>query len=204
MFPADTTEPEPVAAQHIGGDHLSTPLSHRNRQLRSALASTVGLVAAVIAAKPAAASHDTTPNPDNATQDVERISLTSVGQVADLQGELQVGRSEIAFQTGTSDLHVRDIDYSVPRGWAGLTWCSAFRPLSLSTCDHFQIRFNLRFDETGYLTTDGWKTVGCHEFGHAAGLGHRADQYAEQSCMKSPSSSQVLTNHDLITINGDV
>lgn len=166
-------------------------------------------VAAAVTASPlflpgsVEASHDIEPNPDNAQQDVERIELGWAGQNAFYNGEIEVGASEINFATGTSDLHVRDIAYSTDQGWAGLIWCSGdWWPGG--RCDHFQVRFNTRFEETGHYTAENWKATGCHEYGHTGGLGHRADEWAAQSCMKDPPSSLSLTNHDLVTINGDV
>jgi hypothetical protein len=176
----------------------------RRRWVAGALAGAVGLVPHLLSMQAASASHDAVPNPDNTTHDVERISLTYVGERATLQGEVQVSRSDLNTVSGAGDVHVRDISYSTPQGWAGATWCSAYRPLSLSTCDHFQVRFNLREDETGNYATSDWKVVGCHEHGHAAGLGHRTDSNARASCMKSPSGSAELTEHDIATINGDV
>ncbi|MFC7486903.1 hypothetical protein ACOCJ7_11745 [Knoellia sp. CPCC 206453] len=113
----------------------------------------------------------------------------------------QLNRSDINTAFGSGDIYVADNFYDAT--WWGYAQCSQ-RTNNLLRCDLWTVSFNERT-----LPADDywWRKVGCHEFGHTGGLGHRtsADDTDTNSCMREGRVSvQQLDSHDLNQINSRV
>jgi hypothetical protein len=165
------------------------------------LAVAVGLV---VSAMPASAGHGGEANsgtPDNATHYIDRNNLTRLGNIAAVHGADQLDRSDMnATFNGYGDLEVYDGAYG-DTGWAGRTDCidSGW----WGECDVFRVRFNTSAMGT---SESAWRSLGCHEFGHTGGLGHRyaSDDSNDNSCMRSDIWPQNFDFHDINAINGVV
>lgn len=118
------------------------------------------------------------------------------------------GSCKLTFpHSGSTDVCVYDSDYTDPP-WdtiAALVDCKVKVIGSTGKCDSFRIRF-----DTSNLSTynDNWlKRVGCHEWGHTAGLEHFNEIGGDYSCMWSsvsyPYQSTYLAGHDIAHINDE-
>lgn len=145
-------------------------------------------------------------DPDNADHYMDRNSLTSNGDAAAVRGRDQLNRSQMnATFSGSGDVEIYDGDYN-QNSWYGQTNCdSGFNPFN-GNCDVFRVRFDT--ENMAGLGLSYWRSLGCHELGHTAGLGHRyPDDDAPgttQSCMRSDIWPEVLDQHDLDAINSSV
>jgi hypothetical protein len=130
-----------------------------------------------LTATPSFASHGTAPSgwPDNGDQYVDRNSITAKSEIAVTRGIAQLNRSDLyATLNGSSDIEVFDGDFG-DTGWDGRTDCIdkiASTWLWSRKCDVFSIKFNQHRTD-GYSAAQ-MQTLGCHEFGHTAGLDHRS------------------------------
>lgn len=183
---------------------MTDPAEPRRRAGRRVAAAT-GLSAAALAmAAPAAANHGK-PNqwPDSRRQAVQGVSLTRVGNVASDWGQLTLDSTDVVISTGPDDIWVEDFGFGDNRNsgytrptFSGTGDLECFQ----SRCPFFRVQFN-----TDLVFPDAhWKKVGCHEFGHTAGLLHRT---TTDSCMvqgRSSPEKAVLDAHDRKTINLNV
>jgi predicted Zn-dependent protease len=166
-----------------------------------------GVFAILLPTSTAFASHGTAPSgwPDNASQYVDRHSITTNTETAVSQGIAQLNRSDLYVTlTGSGDIDVYDANYG-DTGWDGITDCTdkiATSWLWARKCDVFRIRYN-QFVTNAY-TRAKMEAIGCHEFGHTAGLDHRsaANDGDAISCMRGSGFASIsLDNHDLDVIN---
>lgn len=168
------------------------------------LASTLVFVLATPGA--AEAGNNDLIDPDNVDHYIDRNSLTSNGEKAVTRGIDQLNRSKMnATLSGSGDVEVYDAYYGNSGFWEnveGYADCYEKTWTGLE-CDKWSVKFN----DTNLGTEDDWRSCGCHEFGHTAGLSHRSasnDDYAE-SCMRDPAGLRMsLDNHDIAVINDDV
>ena len=75
-------------------------------------------------------------------------------------------------------------------GWLGrLEWSGWIDPApprpDLSNA-HPNNNIVVRFNVSYALTQAQWKTVGCHEWGHAGGIGERSAAMGDPSCLRNP------------------
>lgn len=145
-------------------------------------------------------------DPDNADHYMDRNSLTSYGDAAAVQGRDQLDRSQMnATFTGSGDVEIYDGNFD-QNSWYGNTSClSGYNPFN-GNCDVFKVRFDT--DEMAGLGLSYWKSLGCHELGHSAGLGHRSASNdasgTTSSCMREEIWPLTFDNHDLDAINSSV
>ncbi|MEV4417647.1 hypothetical protein [Catellatospora sp. NPDC049609] len=171
---------------------------------RTVLAAATAILLIAVAATPASAGHGDKANagpPDNAQQDVETKSLTTNGAAAAAHGRAQLNKTDITMSTGGSDLHVYDASYS--GSWYGQTSCTDRNWLN-GKCDHMDIKFNTRL--MNGLSLSKWQSLGCHEFGHSGGLGHRAhsNDSNDNSCMQVDIWPRYYDTHDIDAVNAYV
>lgn len=143
------------------------------------------------------ASHGQLPKADNSDHSLQKHSLTSYGSTAFYHGVSELAKYLNAYEitSGNADVEVYDGSYG-DTGWYGLSSCKNDVPFSGNTrCDDFTVQFN-----TFYMPNDDgmWKALGCHEFGHTVGLGHRnasndSDPY---SCMRNDIFALMFDGHD--------
>lgn len=146
----------------------------------------------------ARAGHDDNgTDPDNRNQAVKGFSLSTNGTRAMNHGKSQLERSVITTSWGGGDIEVYDKDYG-DNGWYGRTDCTDWNALWTS-CDIIRVRFN----QYWYLTASQWRSLGCHEFGHTADIGHRArsNDTDNNSCMREDIWPQYYDKHDLNAID---
>jgi hypothetical protein len=154
---------------------------------------------------PAVAMNDDMIDPDNVDHYVDRNSLTTNGEGATARGIAQLNESKMnATVTGSGDVEVYDSGYGDEGNWnnvRGQATCvdKTFGGLE---CDVYEVRFN----ETNLDSYSEWLHVGCHEFGHTAGLWHRSsdNDTNNNSCMRSGGTNGLLDDHDIAVINDDV
>ncbi|MFJ7126540.1 MULTISPECIES: hypothetical protein [unclassified Streptomyces] len=159
------------------------------------LAVTAALVLAVPSA--AQAGHDDSgTDPDNRNQAVKGFSLTSNGTSAMNHGKAELERSVITTSWGGGDIEVYDSTYG-DTGWHGRTDCTDWNALWTS-CDIIRVRLNQSYSKTA----SQWKSLGCHEFGHTADLGHRykSTDSDNNSCMRIEIWPTRYDQHDLNAI----
>ncbi|GIF97098.1 hypothetical protein [Catellatospora citrea] len=171
---------------------------------RTIIAAATVIMAIAVTASPAAAGHGNKANagpPDNAQQDVQVNKLTSAGSAAASFGRAQLDRTDITMSTGGSDLHVYDAAYNA--SWYGQTSCTDRNWLN-GKCDHMDIKFNT--GTMGSRSTSYWQSLGCHEFGHSGGLGHRfkSTDSNDNSCMRDEIWPRYLDTHDIDAVNAVV
>ncbi|MFE2282171.1 hypothetical protein ACFXAE_34040 [Streptomyces sp. NPDC059454] len=160
----------------------------------------IALIAMLFASltSPAHADHDDSSfDPDNRNQAVKGYSLTVKGQGAMEWGKQQLERSVITTSWGGGDLEVHDYK-TTGVTWAAQTRCKDWNALWTS-CDVFTIQFNT----AQYHSDREWLTMGCHEFGHTADLGHRkaSNDTDNNSCMRSTTAAHYkFDTHDLNAI----
>lgn len=164
------------------------------------------LVALCATAPAAVADHGGTAlsgRPDNAKHYVDRNDLTSAANAAAVHGVAQLDRSDMdATFTGSGDVEVYD-GYYGDIGWYGATNCQT-PSTRAGVCDVYRVRFNLTTMDG--LSLSKWRSLGCHEFGHTAGLGHRYyyDDSNDNSCMRIEIWPENYDTHDLNAINATV
>lgn len=183
---------------------MSTPLPGR-RRLTALLAVCFFLI--LLSPTPSFAGHGTAPVgwPDNADQYVDRKYITEKTEIAVARGIAQLNRSDLNVTlNGSGDIDVWDAYYG-DTGWDGVTNCQN-RVITTwpweRKCDEFRIRYNQ--DKTDDYSNAQMKTLGCHEFGHTAGLDERyaSDNGGAVSCMRATGfASRKLDTHDLEVIN---
>lgn len=173
------------------------------RRLLAVAAASALLLASPMAAAPGWTSHDAWYDPDNATQYVSSVSLTTNGASAVWNGRFELDRSDVNTAVGTGDINVYD-GYYGDTGWAGQAEC--INVTVLADCDVFEVRFNQTYMDS--YTAQQWMKVGCHEFGHTGGLDHRTTTTDSDlnSCMRQGTANLSLDfdQHDLDVINDDV
>jgi hypothetical protein len=146
-------------------------------------------------------------DPDNVDHHVDRNSLTSDGDDAALRGIDQLNRTKMnATVDGSGDVEVFDAYYGTSGSWnnvRGRATCVNKTWTGLE-CDVWEVRFNQSYLESQSLAN--WLHVGCHEFGHTAGISHRSssNDSNDNSCMRSGGTNASLDDHDIDVINDDV
>lgn len=183
----------------------SSSIPARLAMLSLALTATSGALA-----PPALANHGdnatSTLDRDNNQQEVDTYLLSDAGQLACSSGKAALDASEISMSLGGSDIHCFDRNYG-DVGWFGQTVCTD-RAYTLNRCDQYSVRFNYFYLGTNPTTAERntWKSVGCHEFGHTASIGHRtaASDPDINSCMRTDNYGPLnFDSHDIDEINAD-
>lgn len=144
-------------------------------------------------------------DPDNVDHYIDRNSLTAQGDAAVSQGIEQLDRTKMdATLSGSGDVEVYDAYYGDSGFWEDLEGYAECYEKNYFPyeCDKWSVKFN----DTNLGTWSDWRSIGCHEFGHTAGLSHRASSNDAEttSCMRAAPSSEVLDLHDIDVINDDV
>lgn len=146
---------------------------------------------------PALASHGQLPKADNSDHSLQKHSLTSNGSLAFDHGVSELAKYLNAYSvtSGNADVEVYDAGYG-DTGWYGITSCKNYVASSGGTrCDDFTVKFNT----SNMANDDGkWKSLGCHEFGHTVGLGHRSasSNTNNDSCMRVSIWPLQFDGHD--------
>lgn len=154
---------------------------------------------------PAVAGNDDMIDPDNTDHYVDRNSLTANGNDATARGIAQLNRSKMnATLSGSGDVEVYDAYYGNSGNWynvRGRATCIDKTWTGLE-CDVYNVQYN----QTNIGSYSAWLHVGCHEFGHTAGIWHRnsTNDSNNNSCMRSGGTNGYLDNHDIDVINDDV
>lgn len=152
---------------------------------------------------PAIAGHGKLPKADNSDHSLQKHSLTANGSTAFDHGVAELGKYLNAYQvtSGNADVEVYDGAYG-DVGWYGIASCKNLVASSGGTrCDDFTVKFNT----SAMPNDDGkWKHLGCHEFGHTVGLGHRsaASDPNSDSCMRETIWPTQFDSHDDDQISG--
>ena len=164
---------------------------------------------ALVLASPAAADHANTANsgdPDDGDHYMDRHDLTTAADNASIWGRDQLNRADDmnATFTGSGDVNLYDSNYG-DSDWAGRVNCEGDIHWLTGNCDVFRLRYNLYY--MGGDTTSHWRSLGCHELGHTAGLGHRwpDDNSNDNSCMRGDDIWPTeFDSHDINAINSSV
>jgi hypothetical protein len=155
---------------------------------------------------PAYAGHDDFIDPDNVDHYVDRSNVGNRASDATVHAIGQIDRTKMnATLSGSGDVVVYDGFYGTERwgGARGYTTCVT-RTWTGMECDVYHVAFNYTY--LAGASQDIWNHVGCHEFGHTAGLAHRDssnDSY-NNSCMRQGGDNQYFDSHDIDQINEDV
>ncbi len=165
----------------------------------------IAICAAIfIAVAPASADHSEkggAGDPDNPPHYIDRNSLTENGSTAAQWGLWELDQTQIGPTfTGSGDVEVYDGAYG-DTGWYGQTSCPGGINWLTGNCDIFDVKFNTTAMAGHSL--DHWRSLGCHEFGHTGGLGHRyaSDDSDDNSCMRTPIWPRFYDTHDINAIN---
>ncbi|MQM26605.1 hypothetical protein [Glycomyces albidus] len=194
---------------------MATPNTKRSTHMRSSTPRMILIAAAAFAllaalAAPARAGHSGDSgigNPDSKTHCLEYDALTSDGYNASQHGRGQLQRSVMTTSMSCDSLDVRVHDgyYGTSGDWnglAGMADCLAYQWWS-NVCEVYRVRYNLTY-AAGYSDAT-WDSLGCHELGHTAGLGHRtaSNDTDNNSCMRSSVSSSRprFDTHDVNAID---
>ncbi|MCX6398024.1 MAG: hypothetical protein NTV23_16165 [Propionibacteriales bacterium] len=143
-------------------------------------------------------------DPDNRDHYIDRNSVTANGDAATQWGIWELNQTYMnATLDGSGDVEVYD-DYYGETDWAGMTNCASGYNWLNGNCDVFRVRFN-QTTMFGY-GINYWRSLGCHEFGHTAGLGHRSHSTDadDNSCMRSDIWPLLFDVHDINSINDHV
>lgn len=158
---------------------------------------TAAAVVVTVDQLPARASHGQLPKADNSDHSLQKHSLTANGSTAFEHGVSELNKYLNAYEvtSGNADVEVYDDSYG-DTGWYGTTSCKNYVASSGGTrCDDFTVKFN-----TGSMANDEgkWKSLGCHEFGHTVGLGHRSssNDTDDNSCMRVEIWPTLFDSHD--------
>jgi hypothetical protein len=182
-----------------------TPRSRAGQAILSGLAAT--FLALAFVAPPAAADHAKdggAGDADNADHHMDRNSLSANGDAAAVRGRDQLNRSQMnATFTGSGDVEIYDGNYG-DTSWFGITECQSGYNWINGNCDVFKVRFNTA--QMAGHSLNHWKSLGCHELGHTAGLGHRVagNDSDDNSCMRTPIWPLSYDAHDIAAINDSV
>lgn len=185
----------------------------RPTALRALLLTTAVFTLLATLAAPAQAEHSGDANsgtPDNADHYIDRNSLTSAATTATTHGINQLNRTDMnATLTGSGDVEVFDAYYGTTGDWsgtAGRVSCNDSDWWWTGDCDVFYLRYNLSYAAS--YSTNKWRSLACHEFGHTGGLGHRSSSSDSNgdSCMQSTVSANRpnFDFHDVNAINAVV
>jgi len=165
----------------------------------------VAAAAVVVVAPAAGAGHDKLPRQDNNDHYVDQHSLAAgLGKLSFDWATCATGSSVLCTEVNVwftghpaDDVHSYDSNYG-DTGWHGLTTCNGVGWTTPWLCTDWTIKFN----EFQGKTADQWKSLGCHEFGHTVGLGHRSagDDSDNNSCMRVEIWPLDYDNHDSVTI----
>jgi hypothetical protein len=156
---------------------------------------------------PASADHDDLIDPDNADHHVDRNDLGASANNATIHGIGQIDRTKMnATLSGSGDVEVFDYSYGSSGSWKntrGRTTC-VNKTWTGRECDVYEVSFNLTY--LSGSSSAVWNHVGCHEFGHTGGLGHRTSSTDSNnnSCMRSGGANQYFDDHDIDQIDEDV
>lgn len=170
----------------------------------------VTFAAIVLTVTPAAADHSKdggAGDPDSPPHYIDRNNLTSSGSTAAQWGLWELEQTQInPTFNGSGDVEVYDGAYG-DTGWYGQTSCPGGINWLNGNCDVFHVKFNTTAMAGHSL--DHWRSLGCHEFGHTGGLGHRyasddSDDSDDNSCMRIPIWPRFYDNHDIGAINDAV
>lgn len=174
--------------------------NHRASRLLPRVAGHVLIAATVVVTVdqlPALASHGQLPKADNSDHSLQKHSLTANGSTAFDNGVSELSKYLNAYQvtSGNADVEVYDGAYG-DVGWYGSASCKNYVASSGRTrCDDFTVKFN-----TSAMVNDAgkWKSLGCHEFGHTVGLGHRnaSNDPNSDSCMRVSIWPTQYDSHD--------
>lgn len=166
------------------------------------------------------AMHDSSPNADNKDHDSDWNDIEPDGADAIAEGEYALDTyTEMHVHRGRKyDVHNYD-GYYGPYCNASTGTCTEFAGMSTcirvnwwnSLCDQWDVRYNLRYSysNNSSWSFDEWKAVGCHEFGHTVGIGHRnnSTDRNRDSCMNADGSELPahpwFDSHDVNEINAD-
>lgn len=155
----------------------------------------------------AAADNNGMIDPDNVDHYVDRNSLTGNGDDATARGIAQLNRTKMnATVNGSGDVEVYDDYYGTSGSWynvRGRATCVDKTWTGLE-CDVWHVKYNQSYLQSQSLAN--WLHVGCHEFGHTAGISHRnsTNDSNNNSCMRSGGTNAYLDLHDIDVINDDV
>jgi hypothetical protein len=145
--------------------------------------------------------------PDNAAHYIDRHGLANDTQnLAVNHGIAELNRSYMnATVNGSGDVDIYDDFYGASGEWDstfGITNCQDWTFLHVH-CDVYRVRYNLTY--AAGFTTNQWWSLGAHELGHTAGMGHRtaASDSDNNSCMRSAASAlrPNFDGHDIDAIN---
>lgn len=145
------------------------------RRLLWLMATALAVSALVVQlAGPAVAGHDDMIDPDNADHYIDRHSLTTDASDATIHAIGELNRTKMnATVTGSGDVDAYDAYYGTSGSWEnilGRTSC-VDKTWTLLECDVYELKYNLSY--MAGTSQSYWNSLGCHEFGHTAGLGHR-------------------------------
>lgn len=164
---------------------MTTPKPGR-RTRAIALASMGSAAIALTHPGVASATHGQFPKADNSDHVFAQFSLTTNGQTAyDWGTDVLADHVNVWYsaQNSGEDVKVYDSSYG-QTGWAGQASCVNNVNWNPLLCDTWTVKFN---ESTMPNDSSTWKSLGCHEFGHTVGLGHRSalDDSDINSCMRT-------------------
>lgn len=184
---------------------MAAPLRRDVWRLSVVVAGTLTLLLQVPG--PSFGEHDDFIDPDNVDHYVDRFNVETQTSNATIHGIAELNRTKMnATLSGSGDVTVYDYTYGDIGDWEnvrGKTFCYDKTWTQLE-CDKYDLAFNLT--NLYGKTVAVWNHVGCHEFGHTAGLGHRTEDNDtnDNSCMRQGGDNQYFDSHDTELIDEDV
>ncbi len=157
---------------------------------------------------PAIASHSDFIDPDNVDHYIDRNSVTTRASDATVHAIGQLNRSKMnATLSGSGDVEVYDAYDGTTGSWnntLGRRTTCVNKTWTGWECDVYELRYNLSY--MAGTSRACWSSLGCHEFGHTAGLSHRyaSTDSDDNSCLRSDIDPTTFDAHDLNVINDDV